>query len=49
MWNFAGLHGLHATIRFAPGPIAFSPEAVVARKVAAVEAQAAVVVLSTQQ
>jgi 1-acyl-sn-glycerol-3-phosphate acyltransferase len=48
IWNFAGLHGLHATVRFAPKPIAFSPEAVTQRKVAAVEAQAAVVALSEQ-
>jgi 1-acyl-sn-glycerol-3-phosphate acyltransferase len=46
MWNFAGLHGLHATLRFGSEPIAFSPAAVANRKVAAVEAQAAVVALS---
>lgn len=48
MWNFVDLHGLHATIRFAPAPIDFSPAAVANRKVAAVEAQAAVVALSEQ-
>jgi 1-acyl-sn-glycerol-3-phosphate acyltransferase len=48
IWNFLDLHGLHATIRFAPEPIAFSPEAIANRKIAAREAQAAVVGLSTQ-
>jgi 1-acyl-sn-glycerol-3-phosphate acyltransferase len=47
LWNFLGLHGLHATVHFADGPIAFTPEARAHRKVAAVEARAAVVSLST--
>jgi hypothetical protein len=46
MWNFVDLHGVHATVRFASEPIAFSPQAIANRKVAAVEAQAAVVALS---
>jgi 1-acyl-sn-glycerol-3-phosphate acyltransferase len=46
MWNFASIHGLHATVHFAQTPIAFSPEAVAHRKVAAVEARSAVEALS---
>jgi lyso-ornithine lipid O-acyltransferase len=46
MWNFAGLHGLHATIYFAPDPIPFSPEAIADRKIAAEEARAAVAALA---
>jgi 1-acyl-sn-glycerol-3-phosphate acyltransferase len=46
IWNFADLHGIHATVRFAEQPIAFSPEAVANRKVAAVEARDAVTVLA---
>jgi 1-acyl-sn-glycerol-3-phosphate acyltransferase len=45
IWNFVDLHGVHATVEFAPEPIAFSPEAVQNRKIAAVEAQAAVAAL----
>jgi 1-acyl-sn-glycerol-3-phosphate acyltransferase len=41
IWNFVDLRGLHATLDFASDPIAFSPAAVANRKVAAVEAQAA--------
>ncbi len=47
LWNFAGLHGVHATVHFAEQPIRFSPEAYANRKIAAAEAQAAVVKLST--
>jgi 1-acyl-sn-glycerol-3-phosphate acyltransferase len=47
IWNFLDLHGVHATIHFAAQPIAFSPEAYANRKVAAVEAQEAVVALSS--
>jgi 1-acyl-sn-glycerol-3-phosphate acyltransferase len=46
MWNFADIHGLHATIRFASEPIAFSQAAVENRKVAAEEARAAVAALA---
>lgn len=46
MWSFLSLHGLHATIRFAEQPIAFSPEAIADRKVAAVEAREAVLRLA---
>jgi 1-acyl-sn-glycerol-3-phosphate acyltransferase len=47
IWNFVDLHGMHATIRFADAPIAFTPEAYENRKIAAVEARAAVAALST--
>ncbi len=46
MWNFADLHGLHATIYFASEPIHFSDEAVANRKVAAEEARSAVEALA---
>jgi 1-acyl-sn-glycerol-3-phosphate acyltransferase len=46
IWKFVGLHGLRGTVRFATEPIAFSPAAIADRKVAAMEAQAAVVALS---
>jgi 1-acyl-sn-glycerol-3-phosphate acyltransferase len=46
IWNFADLHGVHATIYFAPEPIRFSPQAVANRKVAAEEARAAVAALA---
>jgi 1-acyl-sn-glycerol-3-phosphate acyltransferase len=42
IWGFVGLHDLHATIHFEPQPIAFTPAAIVDRKLAAVEARAAV-------
>ena len=42
IWNFLGLHGLKAVVRFADAPITFSAEAYENRKVAAVEAQEAV-------
>jgi 1-acyl-sn-glycerol-3-phosphate acyltransferase len=45
MWAFVDLHGVHATVEFAPNPIAFSPAAVANRKIAAIEAQAAVAAL----
>ncbi len=46
MWNFVDLHGLHATIYFAPQPIPFSAEAIANRKIAAEEARAAVAALA---
>ncbi len=46
MWNFSDLHGLHCTVHFASEPIAFSETATKERKVAAVEARAAVEALS---
>jgi 1-acyl-sn-glycerol-3-phosphate acyltransferase len=42
LWNFAGLHGVHGTITFAPQPIAFSDTALKNRKIAGHEAQLAV-------
>jgi 1-acyl-sn-glycerol-3-phosphate acyltransferase len=46
IWNFADLHGIHATVRFGE-PIVFSPEAIANRKIAAPEAEAAVAALSS--
>jgi 1-acyl-sn-glycerol-3-phosphate acyltransferase len=46
LWNFMGLSGLKATVRFADEPIAFSAAAYEDRKVAAVEAREAVLRLS---
>jgi lyso-ornithine lipid O-acyltransferase len=46
IWNFADLHGMHATVHFAEHPIAFSPEAIANRKVAAEEARTAVAALA---
>jgi 1-acyl-sn-glycerol-3-phosphate acyltransferase len=43
--NFLGLHALHVEMRFAPAPIAFSPQAYVDRKRAAQEARAAVLAI----
>jgi 1-acyl-sn-glycerol-3-phosphate acyltransferase len=42
LWNFADLHGVHGTITFAPQPIPFTEAGLQNRKIAAVEAQAAV-------
>ncbi len=46
IWKFVDLHGIHATIHFADSPIAFTEAAIANRKVAAVEAAAAVEALS---
>ena len=46
IWSFLSLHGLHATIQFGDGPIAFSDSALENRKVAAEEARQAVIRLS---
>ena len=46
LWNFLGLHGLKAEVRFAEEPIVFSAAACEDRKVAAVEAREAVLALS---
>jgi 1-acyl-sn-glycerol-3-phosphate acyltransferase len=46
MWNFVGLHGIHGTVTFAEHPIAFSPEAIANRKIAAEEARVAVAALA---
>lgn len=46
IWNFLGLSGLKANVRFAEEPIVFSAEAYEDRKVAAVEAREAVLGLS---
>ena len=47
LWNFLGLHGLKATVRFADEPIAFSEAAYEDRKVAAFEAREAVLAISS--
>jgi 1-acyl-sn-glycerol-3-phosphate acyltransferase len=46
LWNFLGLDGLKAEVRFADEPIAFSTAACEDRKVAAVEAREAVLAIS---
>jgi lyso-ornithine lipid O-acyltransferase len=46
MWNFVDLHGIHATIYFAPQPIAFSQAAIENRKLSAEEAREAVIALA---
>jgi 1-acyl-sn-glycerol-3-phosphate acyltransferase len=46
MWNLVDLHGIHATVQFAPEPIAFSQAAIGNRKMAAHEAEAAVTALA---
>ncbi len=46
LWNFLGLRTLHGTIEYAAGPIVFSEAALANRKLAAVEARAAVGALS---
>ena len=45
IWNFLGLHGLKAEVRFAEEPIVFSAAAYEDRKVAAVEARDAVLAI----
>lgn len=49
LWNFVGLSGLKATVRFADEPIAFSAAAYEDRKVAAVEAREAVLAISSAE
>ena len=46
MWNFVGLHSIHATVTFAERPITFSAEAIANRKIAAEEARVAVEALA---
>lgn len=46
LWNFLGLQSMHANVRFASGPIEFSSQALVNRKVAAKEARIALLRLS---
>jgi 1-acyl-sn-glycerol-3-phosphate acyltransferase len=47
VWNLLDLHGVHATVQFAPEPIAFSQAAIGNRKIAANEAEAAVAALAS--
>lgn len=49
LWNFFGLHGVHAEVRFAEAPIVFSQAAYEDRKVAAEEAREAVLAVSGRQ
>lgn len=49
IWNFVDLHGVHALVDFAPQPIHFSPEAQANRKIAALEAHAALTALAADQ
>jgi len=46
VWNLLGLHAIHADVRFADSPIAFSPEARQDRKIAAEEAREGVLAVS---
>jgi 1-acyl-sn-glycerol-3-phosphate acyltransferase len=46
LWNFLGLDGVRAEVRFPDGPIEFSDEAYENRKVAAEEAREAVLLVS---
>jgi 1-acyl-sn-glycerol-3-phosphate acyltransferase len=48
LWNFLGLHAVHAQIGFAEEPIAFSSEACEDRKLAAEEAREAVLAVSRE-
>ena len=47
IWNLLGLEAIHVNVRFAEEPIRFSSEALIDRKIAAVEARDAVYSLST--
>jgi 1-acyl-sn-glycerol-3-phosphate acyltransferase len=47
VWNFLGLHQLHAELGFADTPVTFSPAAFEDRKVAAEEARNAVLAVSS--
>lgn len=49
LWNFLGLHGLKAEVRFADEPIAFSAAAYEDRKVAAAEAREAVLAIGNAE
>jgi 1-acyl-sn-glycerol-3-phosphate acyltransferase len=49
LWNFLGLRGLKAEVRFAEQPIAFSAVAYEDRKVAAIEARDAVIAISSAE
>lgn len=46
LWNLLGLRSIHGSIRFAPSPIAFSPEAFEDRKVAAEESRSAILAVA---
>jgi lyso-ornithine lipid O-acyltransferase len=46
IWDFLGLHEIHGVIKFDAHPVAFSPEAIENRKIAADEARAAMLRLA---
>jgi 1-acyl-sn-glycerol-3-phosphate acyltransferase len=46
IWDFLGLHRIHGIIQFGEHPVAFSPEAIANRKIAAEEARAAMLALA---
>jgi 1-acyl-sn-glycerol-3-phosphate acyltransferase len=46
IWDVLGLHAIHGIIKFSDHPIAFSPEAIANRKLAAEEARAAMLALA---
>jgi len=48
IWDFLGLHEIHATVKFSENPVAFSPEAIANRKIAAEEARVAMLTLAGQ-
>ncbi len=46
IWDFLDLHEIHAVVKFSDQPIAFSPEAIANRKIAAEEARVAMLTLA---
>ncbi len=46
IWDFLDLHKVHAIVKFAEQPVAFSPEAIANRKIAAEEARVAMLTLA---
>jgi 1-acyl-sn-glycerol-3-phosphate acyltransferase len=46
IWNFLGLHEIHAIVKFSDQPVAFSAEAIANRKIAAEEARVAMLTLA---
>jgi lyso-ornithine lipid O-acyltransferase len=49
IWNFLGLRAVRGEVQFASGPIPFTPEAFADRKIAASEAETAMLVLVNDQ
>ena len=46
IWDFLGLHEIHAIVKFSANPVAFSEEAIANRKIAAEEARVAMLLLA---